>query len=197
MITFVGNIRKMRIIFSIVGLLLCSALPAQIKVLKNESLSLVGKNNSVELYKRKNKYTITYQDINDSNLNIYRSFSFLDVDNDIETLYRLLHQGLNDIPKQEIQLELPEDIVGLYFVKNYGQPMVQFVHYIGKNKTTVGKSPFLTRANLSKIFDRPFNETYFPSVEKGTSTPEVLPQNQDNKTNKKPTTAKKKSSKKK
>lgn len=166
MITFVGNILYMRFIFSFIVVLLFSELPAQIKILKNDNLSLVGKNNSVELYKRKNKYTITYQDINDSNLNIYRSFSFLNLDNDLETLYRLLHEGLQDIPKQEIQLELPEDIVGLYFVKNYGQPMVQFVHYIGKNKTTVGKSPFLTRANLSKIFDRPFNEVYYPAVEK-------------------------------
>lgn len=148
----------MKILLSTLMLFMAMKLPAQIKILKNESLYLVGKENSVELYKRKNKYTITYQDINDSNLNIYRSFSFLDLNKDADTLYELLTDGLENLPKQEILLELPDDIVGLVFAKNYGQPTVQFVHYIQKSQTNIGKSPFLNKYQLAKIFDKPIEK---------------------------------------
>lgn len=155
----------MRILLSMLMFFMAILLPAQIKILKNESLYLVGKENSVELYKRKNKYTITYQDVNDSNLNIYRSFSFLDLNKDAEMLYQLLMDGLEDLPKQEVQLELPDDIVGLVFAKNYGQPTVQFVHYIQKSSTNIGKSPFLNKYQLAKIFDKPIEKQ--PTKPKG------------------------------
>src|SRR5690606_36207104 len=47
---------------------------SQIKVLKNENLVEIGKENAIALYKKQNKYVFNYQDINNSNLNTYRSF---------------------------------------------------------------------------------------------------------------------------
>ena len=101
---------------------------SQIKVLKNESLSLVGKDNSVALYKKQNRYTFNYQDINTANLNTFRSFSFQDLNKDYEHLYKLISDGFIDMPANEISLELPNDIIGLKFAKNYGQTTMQFVH---------------------------------------------------------------------
>lgn len=142
---------------------------SQIKVLKNESLSLVGKDNSVALYKKQNRYTFNYQDINTANLNTFRSFSFQDLNKDYEHLYKLISDGFIDMPANEISLELPNDIIGLKFAKNYGQTTMQFVHYINKSNKYIGKTQFLTKKQVDKIFAKkstgnyPLNTTKTPA----------------------------------
>lgn len=125
---------------------------SQIKVLKNETLIEIGKDNAVGLYKKENKYTFNYQDINTSNLNTFRSFSFNDINGDVQGLYKLITDGFIDQPSGNITLELPNDIIELHFEKNYGQPTVQFVQFINKNKKYVGKSQFLTKKQIDRIF---------------------------------------------
>lgn len=125
---------------------------SQIKVLKNETLVEVGKENSVGLYKKENRFTFNYQDINTSNLNTFRSFSFNDLNGDVSELYKMISDGFIDEPSGNITLELPSDIIELHFEKNYGQPTVQFIQYINKNKKYVGKSQFLNKKQIDKIF---------------------------------------------
>ncbi len=125
---------------------------SQIKVLKNETLVEIGKENSVGLYKKENRFTFNYQDINTSNLNTFRSFSFNDVNGDVSDLYKMISDGFIDEPTGNITLELPNDIIELHFEKNYGQPTMQFIQYINKNKKYVGKSQFLTKKQIDKIF---------------------------------------------
>lgn len=100
---------------------------SQIKVLKNETLVEIGKENSVGLYKKENRFTFNYQDINTSNLNTFRSFSFNDVNGDVSDLYKMISDGFIDEPTGNITLELPNDIIELHFEKNYGQPTMQFI----------------------------------------------------------------------
>ena len=125
---------------------------SQIKVLKNETLVEIGKENSVGLYKKENRFTFNYQDINTSNLNTFRSFSFNDLNGDVSELYKMISDGFIDEPSGNITLELPSDIIELHFEKNYGQPTVQFIQYINKNKKYVGKSQFLNKKQIDKIF---------------------------------------------
>ncbi len=125
---------------------------SQIKVLKNETLVEIGKDNSVGLYKKENRFTFNYQDINTSNLNTFRSFSFLDVNGDVMDLYKLLTDGFIDEPVGNVMLELPNDVIELHYEKNYGQPTVQFIHFINKNRKYVGKSQFLNKKQIDKIF---------------------------------------------
>lgn len=127
---------------------------SQIKVLKNETLVEIGKDNSVGLYKKQDKFTINYQDLNTSNLNTFRSFSFLNVNGDVENLYKLITDGFIDTPIGNITLELPNDIIELHYEKNYGQPTVQFIQYINKNRKYVGKSQYLNKKQVDKIFGR-------------------------------------------
>ncbi len=148
------NRTTMKKIIFLLAFLITNFAFSQIKVLKNESLTLVGKDNNVELYKKKNKYTISYQDTNVSQLNTFRSFYFHDLNKDFDTLYKLISDGFIDTPSSEIQMELPNDIIGLNFRKNYGQTTVQFIHYINKNKKNIGKSQFLTRVQVDKIFGK-------------------------------------------
>jgi len=127
---------------------------SQIKVLKNETLVEIGKENSVGLYKKENRFTFNYQDINTSNLNTFRSFSFLDVNGDVTDLYKLITDGFIDEPSGNVTLELPNDIIELHYEKNYGQPTVQFIQIINKNRKYVGKSQFLTKKQVEKIFGK-------------------------------------------
>lgn len=127
---------------------------SQIKVLKNESLVEIGKDNSVGLYKKEDKFTINYQDLNTSNLNTIRSFSFQNLDGDVSGLYNLIIEGFVKIPEENIILELPNDIIELHYEKNYGQPTVQFIQYINKNRKYVGKSQFLSRKQVDKVFGK-------------------------------------------
>jgi len=125
---------------------------SQIKVLKNETLVEIGKDNSVGLYKKENKFTFNYQDINTSNLNTFRSFSFMDVNGDVIGLYKLITDGFIDEPIGNVTLELPNDIIELHYERNYGQPTVQFIQFINKNRKYVGKSQFLNKKQVDKIF---------------------------------------------
>lgn len=127
---------------------------SQIKVLKNETVVEIGKDNSVGLYKKDNKFTINYQDLNTANLNTFRSFSFENLNKDVSGLYELISNGFIDIPISNIVLELPNDVIELHFEKNFGQPTVQFIQYINKNRKYVGKSQILTKKQVDKIFGR-------------------------------------------
>lgn len=127
---------------------------SQIKVLKNESLVEIGKDNSVGLYKKEDKFTINYQDLNTSNLNTIRSFSFQNLDGDVSGLYNMIIEGFVKTPDENIILELPNDIIELHYEKNYGQPTVQFIQYINKNRKYVGKSQFLSRKQVDKVFGK-------------------------------------------
>lgn len=127
---------------------------SQIKILKNDALTEVGKENSVALYKKDKKYTFNYQDVANANLNSFRSFYFFDLNKDFDQLYKLISDGFIDMPTTEITMELPNDIIGLNYGRNYGQVTVQFVHYINKNMKTVGKSQFLTKKQVDKIFGK-------------------------------------------
>jgi hypothetical protein len=127
---------------------------SQIKVLKNETVVEIGKDNSVGLYKKDNKFTINYQDLNTANLNTFRSFSFENLNKDVSGLYELINNGFIDMPVSNIVLELPNDIIELHFEKNFGQPTVQFIQYINKNRKYVGKSQFLNKKQVDKIFGR-------------------------------------------
>lgn len=127
---------------------------SQIKVLKNESLVEIGKDNSVGLYKKEDKYTVNYQDLNTSNLNTIRSFSFQNLNGDVSGLYKLITDGFISAPEENVVLELPNDIIELHYERNYGQPTVQFIQYINKNRKYVGKSQFLTQKQVDKIFGK-------------------------------------------
>ena len=127
---------------------------SQIKVLKNETLVEIGKDNSVGLYKKDDQFTINYQDLNTSNLNTIRSFSFLNLNGDVDGLYRMISDGFINPPVGNITLELPNDIIELHYEKNYGQPTIQFIQYINKNRKYVGKSQFLNKKQVDKVFGK-------------------------------------------
>jgi hypothetical protein len=77
-----------------------------------------------ECFKSGNTYTISYRDVQFKTQDVYRSFSFEDVDNTFNDLYAVIEQGMKDLPKEEIKLELPDHYVWLKFSKFLGSPVL-------------------------------------------------------------------------
>jgi len=127
---------------------------SQIKVIQNNELLPIGKIEAVGLFKKSNDYTFTYQDINNANLNGYRSFSFKNLNNDVDNLYQIIQKALIDMPDSDIILEFPKDLIHLHFKKNYGENTMQFIHFVNKNRKYVGKSHFLTKNQVDKLFGK-------------------------------------------
>lgn len=144
----------MKKLFTLCSVFISLVAFSQIKVLQNEGLTEIGKDNAVGLYKKDNKYTFNYQDLNAGNLNTFRSFSFLDIDKDVENLYKLILDGFIEIPDKNIIIELPNDIIELKFERNITQPTMQFIQYFNKNRKYVGKSQFLNKKQIDKIFGK-------------------------------------------
>lgn len=134
-------------LFIIVG-----SVSGQIKILDSQQFSLVGKTGNFGITKKQETYQISYQDINTANLNTYRLIKFENKNNDFSNLKEIILRGLEAIPEQDIVLEFPNDIVYLHFEMNYRKPMVQFIQLINKNKKYIGKSNFLTRDDILKVF---------------------------------------------
>ena len=138
---------------------------SQIKMIKSDEPTEVGSTNSVTLFKKDKKYTFNYQDVANANLNSWRSFYFFDLNRDFDGLYKVISDGFGSMPKNEITMELPNDIIGLNYGRNYGQVTVQFVHYIGKSEKYVGKTQYLTKKQIDKIFGRTGNPSTYTSNE--------------------------------
>lgn len=129
-----------------------SDLKAQIKVINSPQYNLVGKTNNFGITKKMQTYQISYQDINTANLNTYRLIRFENKNNDFANLQEIILQGLENMPEQDIVLEFPNDIVYLHFERNYGRGTVQFIQLINKNRKYIGKSNFLTKDDILKVF---------------------------------------------
>lgn len=129
-----------------------SKIKAQIKVIDSPQYVVVGKTANFGIVKKLQDYQMSYQDINTANLNTYRTIKFVNKNNDFENLKEMILQGIETIPEQDIILEFPSDIVYLHFEKNYGKGTVQFIQLINKNRKYVGKSNFLTKEEILKVF---------------------------------------------
>ncbi len=126
----------------------------QIRVLKYESDYKMGESSAVTLYEKDNLYTFNYNDINSYSMNVYRDFAFKNINGDLDLLYNMIIEGFKRFPKQDTMLELPNDIIFLHFDNSSGRTLFQFIHFINKDEKHIGKSPFLSLRDVSKIFNR-------------------------------------------
>ena len=110
--------------------------------------------------------THPYQDINTAKHKTKQTKKKQNLNKDYEHLYKLISDGFIDMPANEISLELPNDIIGLKFAKNYGQTTMQFVHYINKSNKYIGKTQFLTKKQVDKIFGKKSTGNYLQSTTK-------------------------------
>jgi len=140
-------------------LLFCTISFAQIKAVKTTPSELIGKIGAlnetwITIEKTGNVYTFTYKDMRYKQLTDYKSFSFEDVNNAYENLYSTIVKGLGEVPSEPIMLEIPDSFLWLEFGKTFGQPFVTFSHSIGKTGDVIGKSTWMNKKKLDKLFGK-------------------------------------------
>lgn len=131
---------------------------AQIKQIKTEESVEIGKYapmgmKSIVCQKTGDTFTFLYKDLTYQHISEWKSFSFLDIDNAFENLYQIVMDGLENIPEEDVLIELPDDMVYFHFVKSMGIPSVQFRHAVGKSDV-IGTSSYLTKKQVQKLFGK-------------------------------------------
>lgn len=110
----------------------------------------IGKVQHIELNLLDGTYTITYNDYKFTQIDDYKSISFTDID----ALYNQIMKGLEDMPEQDIEYNLPDDTLWLHFEKNLGVKSFQFMHAVNNNPKVIGLSRYLTKKQVNKLFGK-------------------------------------------
>ena len=128
---------------------------SHIKVLPTTPLERLGRVGVSDVYVQKEGdiYTFFYKNIeNKADVNI-RNFSFKNVENDYENLYKIIIDGFNASPMYDIKLELPGDFVWLHYTKTTAKTTVQFMT-TNKVTSTTGISEMMTIDDVKKLFEK-------------------------------------------
>ena len=99
-------------------------------------------------------YAVHYKDIEFQHLTEFKHFSFLEKENDFETLYKLIIEGFSNPPKNDIIIELQKGTVHLHFEKNLGVVSFQFIHFPFGDSSVMGRSAYLTKKQVNKLFGK-------------------------------------------
>lgn len=133
---------------------------AQIKVIekKSEPCKDVGKVKAlftpiIEMKKCGEEYQVLFKDIKFQQIEEWKSFSFKDVDNAYDNLYKMIIDGFDNPPEESIMLELPHEYVWLNYTKNLGVTSFQFGVSVSKS-SVIGFSPYMTRRQVDKLFGK-------------------------------------------
>lgn len=124
---------------------------SQIKKIKTEKTQKIGKSANVTCEKTGNTYIFTYRDINFSQLEEYKSFAFEDVQNAFEELYKIIIKGFEEVPKEPIELKLPNQIITLKYMKSFG---VVNLTILSDENGIIGRSEYLTKRRINKLFGK-------------------------------------------
>ncbi|WP_116788069.1 hypothetical protein [Flavobacterium psychrotrophum] len=143
-----------------VVLLVSSVSFAQLKkvdVVKAEPIGKVGgalgTPKSIECTKTGNTYTFEYRDMKLTSIEAYKEFSFDDVDNTFEDLYKTIIDGFENTPKEDVVLSLPNYIITLDYTKALG--IVNLNMYITlKNTDVTGLTAALSKKQVDKLFGK-------------------------------------------
>jgi len=128
---------------------------SQIKVLPTTPLERLGRVGVSDVYVQKegDTFTFFYKNIeNKDDVNI-RNFSFKNVENDYENLFKIIVDGFSASPMYDIKLELPNDYVWLHYTKATAKTTVQFMT-TNKVTSTTGISEMMTIEDVKKLFEK-------------------------------------------
>lgn len=135
------------------------ALNAQIKTTSFQVTEvIIGKTGTtnidwVVLKKKGDLCTFTYQDNTNTAVSVFKSFSFKDVDNALEGFYKVIMDGFETLPKEDVQVDLPDETIKLQYTKEMGMAKMKMkITY--KDKTDPGMTVWLNKKQINKIFGK-------------------------------------------
>jgi len=138
-----------------VMLIISSVSFAQLKKVDVVKPTFIGSagSQSVECTKLGNTYTFVYADLNFPNIKANKEFSFNDVDNTFEDLYKTIADGFENMPKEDVNLSLPDYLLTLKYKKTMG--IVSLYLESSRNGSGVTGSTYpLTKKQVDKLFGK-------------------------------------------
>ncbi|MDO6813788.1 hypothetical protein [Tenacibaculum soleae] len=125
---------------------------SQIKRVKTAKPIKIGAAGTVVCEKLNNTYIFTFQDINYTHIDEYKSFQFDDIDNAFDNFYDILMEGFKNLPEEDIELKLPNKIVTLKYMKTFGVTNLTII--TSDDNGISGRSEFITKRRAMKIFGK-------------------------------------------
>lgn len=124
---------------------------AQLNVIETEPREEIGKvkvlfDTYMESYKKGDVYTIRYRDSKYTKIAEFKSFTMNE--QSFNELYDLIMDNWENPPKEEIMIELEEDIIWLDFTRALGITNLQIQHDPTKTGEVIGLS---TQLNKKKV----------------------------------------------
>lgn len=112
-----------------------------------------GMPKTIDCKKAGNTYTFEYKDYVYPDIDAYKTFSFEDIDNTFEELYKVFVEGFNTIPEEAVTLELPDYLLSLKFSKAMGTKSV-VIYTTPINSGVVGHTAVLSPKQIDKLFGK-------------------------------------------
>ena len=129
----------------------------KVETVKSEQIGKVGgamgSPKTIECTKIGNVYTIEYRDMKFPNIEAYKEFSFEDVDNTFEDLYKTIIDGFENTPKEDVTLSIPNYTITLDYTKALGMVNVN-IYITLKNADVTGVTAALTKKQIDKLFGK-------------------------------------------
>ena len=157
--TFIKTYNTMKKLLSLSFLFITLATNAQIKVGKAEAKPVViGKVgtptlSTVEITKTGDLIIFKYQNDNKPQLAEFKTFSFKDIDGALEGFYSAINEGFTSLPKEDIKIELPKEIVNIQYTKSMNITSVKMkISY--NNGEEGGVTVWLTKKQIDKLFNK-------------------------------------------
>lgn len=135
----------------LITLLISTSLFAQFKKVESQKEEKIGKVQNFEIIKRGEHYVVTYSDAKFVQLDEYKSFVLNE--EEFNQLYEIIQKGLQEVPKDKVDIENDDFILSIEFVKMMGVRSLKMFHY-DKKTTIAGVTGYLTKRQVAKLFGK-------------------------------------------
>ena len=128
---------------------------SQIKVIETVPVEKLGRvNNSFYVQKIGDDFTFFYTTVpSEDEEAALKAFTFKNVDNAYQSLYKIIASGFGASPLNDVKLELPNNFVWLHYIASSDKTTVQFMVSNKEGGTTSITEP-LSKEQVEKLFQK-------------------------------------------
>ena len=128
---------------------------SQIKVLETVPVEKLGRvNNNFYVQKIGDEFTFFYTTVpGEDEEPSLKAFSFKNIDNAYQSLYKIISGGFTASPLNDVKLELPNNYVWLHYIVSSDKTNVQFM-VTNKATNTTNMSEPLSKEQVEKLFQK-------------------------------------------
>ena len=129
---------------------------SQIKVIETVPVEKLGRvNNSFYVQKIGDDFTFFYTTVqSEDSESSLKAFTFKNVDNAYQSLYKIIAGGFAASPLNDVKLELPNNFVWLHYIASSDKTTVQFMVSSKEDAGSTHISEPLSKEQVEKLFQK-------------------------------------------